>query len=127
MEQTARTSLRVTGLRPLGLPSPIVVELDRHGLPRRLRRQRRTAHPRTFRTAHSSQPPDPSVAGPLITVVDVNEVWRIAEEWWRERPIHRTYFRIFTADGRSLTIFRDGDPAAPAGINTPPGWFEQRY
>ena len=48
----------------------------------------------------------------------VEEVWRIAEEWWREAPIERTYYRLVVAGGRTLTVFRDLEDEQ---------WYEQRY
>lgn len=51
---------------------------------------------------------DPSNSrAPSFAVERVEEVWRIAEEWWREAPIGRTYYRIVVDGGRSLTLFHD--------------------
>jgi hypothetical protein len=33
--------------------------------------------------------------------------WRIDDEWWRERPLSRTYYRVLLEDGQPLTLFRD--------------------
>lgn len=41
-------------------------------------------------------------------VVEVQEVWRLAEEWWREEPLERTYYQLLLDGGRLLTVFRDG-------------------
>ena len=40
-------------------------------------------------------------------VETVLEVWRIDEEWWRERPVSRLYYSLLLADGRTLTVYRD--------------------
>ena len=101
MEQTARTPLRVDGLRPLGRPRPIRVTLDADGLPARVA------------TRHDKQP---------IIVTTVDEVWRIAEEWWREHTLRRTYYRLTLSDGRALTCFHDD-----SGDSQNAGWYEQRY
>lgn len=122
MEQTPRTPLRPHGLRPLGLPQPIHVELTPHGLPTRLR----SLSPRRANLTR------PRASGRTVDVLDVSEIWRIAEEWWRPHPIQRTYYRLVLQDGRPLTIFHD--ETAPSEGNATSedatlcaGWFEQRY
>jgi hypothetical protein len=40
-------------------------------------------------------------------VVSIEEVWSIDEEWWREKPIVRMYYRVNMEDGRQITVFRD--------------------
>ncbi len=47
----------------------------------------------------------------------------MGEEWWRERPIRRTYFTLVVEDGRAVTVFRD----ELGGLEAGGGWFEQRY
>ncbi len=89
-------------LRPLGLPRPIEVRTDGEGLPIELTRTARGGDRRT------------------LTVEEVEEVWRIAEEWWRDTSIDRTYYCVIVDGGRPLTLFRD---RADLGG----GWFEQRY
>jgi hypothetical protein len=54
-----------------------------------------------------------------LRVARVTEVWRVAEGWWREAPIARTYYELVTEDGRVLTLFHDDEE--PGGS----GWFEQ--
>jgi hypothetical protein len=61
------------------------------------------------------------VGGRVLGVVDVEEVWRIGEEWWRDDPIARTYYRLILADGRPLTVFHDDT------LGRETGWFAQRY
>ena len=116
MESTTGTPVRAHGLRPLGLPRPVRVEVDERGMPLRVdlglavgpRGKRRVA--RDVRWTE---------------VLDVGEVWRIGEEWWREQPIRRTYFRVVVEDGRGVTVFRDELAVALGGDAG--GWFEQRY
>jgi len=40
-------------------------------------------------------------------VVSLDEVWSIDEEWWREKPIVRMYYRVNLEEGRQVTVFRD--------------------
>jgi hypothetical protein len=47
------------------------------------------------------------IKGRWLKVVSIDEVWSIDEEWWRERPIVRMYYRVSTEDGRQITVFRD--------------------
>jgi hypothetical protein len=41
------------------------------------------------------------------SVVSIDEVWSIDEEWWRERPIVRMYYRVILEGDRPITVFRD--------------------
>ena len=90
-----------TSLRPIGLPRPVEVRVDADTLPVALHR---TA-PRGRR-------------GDAIPIEQVEEVWRVAEAWWREAPQARTYYRDILAGGRALTLFHDDERG---------GWFEQPY
>ncbi len=40
-------------------------------------------------------------------MVSLDEVWSIDEEWWREKPIVRMYYRVNLEEGRQVTVFRD--------------------
>jgi hypothetical protein len=50
-------------------------------------------------------------------VEQVQDVWRIDDEWWRE-PISRRYLTLLLADGALRTVFQD---------LTDGRWYEQRY
>jgi hypothetical protein len=82
-------------LRPLNSPLPLAVETSPDGLPATVTLSRR----KLAVTAH-------------------HESWRIKDEWWRDYPVSRHYFRVGLEDGRSLDIFHD-----LAGG----GWFRQAY
>ncbi|TAK75771.1 MAG: hypothetical protein EPO16_08285 [Dehalococcoidia bacterium] len=90
-----------TSLRPIGLPRPIEVRADGDGRPVALTRT-------GTRGRRAAETP----------VESVEEVWRIAEAWWREAPQARTYYRVVLADGRPLSIFYDD------ALGT---WSEQPY
>lgn len=51
-------------------------------------------------------------------VGQIDEVWRIAEAWWRETAQARTYYRVILDQGHPLTLFRDEATGR---------WFEQSY
>jgi hypothetical protein len=42
-----------------------------------------------------------------LKVISIDDTWEIAEEWWRTRPISRTYYRVTLDDGKVITLFRD--------------------
>ena len=98
-----------TSLRPIGMPRQVMVRIDmRHpdalpvGVTRTDARGKRGLEAR---------------------VALVDEVWRIAEAWWRDAGPGgggqaRTYYRVILEGGRPLTIFRDEAHG---------GWFEQPY
>ena len=90
-------------LRPLGLPRPLQVRTDDRALPMEVA---------VIEGGGTNRQRAP------LRVERVEEVWRIAEEWWREAPIGRTYYRVIVDGGRPLTVFRDREGGR---------WYEQRY
>jgi hypothetical protein len=50
-------------------------------------------------------------------VRQLQDRWRIDDEWWRERPISRLYYTLLLDDGRLLTVYHDLLAET---------WFEQR-
>ena len=92
------TALGAHGLRPLGLPAAVDVEIGADGLP--------------CAVLH---------AGQRRVVAVVEELWRVVEAWWREDALARTYVRARLDDERVLTLFHD-DRCTPHA-----GWYEQRY
>ncbi len=105
------------GLRPLGRPRPVRVRADADGVPLAV----------TLAGGSGSRSPARTLA-----IEGVLEVWRLAEGWWREVPVDRTYYRVAVDGGRALTLFRDegsrddglrdGADGAEAGGR----WYEQR-
>lgn len=47
------------------------------------------------------------VSGRRLAVESPLETWRIDDEWWRQRPISRLYWRVLLEDGRVVDLFRD--------------------
>ncbi len=69
-------------LRPLNLPRPIAVQAD-------------------------GDEPCVLIEGKRrIGVAQVQDVWKIDDEWWRN-PISRRYYQIVLADGTMRTIYHD--------------------
>ena len=104
MVQNSRKTPGAGALRPLNLPVPITVQEDACQRPLALSR----STPKRGRRL-----PRP----PKLRVVSIDNMWKIDEEWWREKPIVRMYYQVTTEDGRRITLFRDlstGD------------WYQQR-
>ena len=47
------------------------------------------------------------IKGRWLKVVSIDDLCNLDEEWWRERPIVRMYYRVVTEDDRLITVFRD--------------------
>ena len=47
------------------------------------------------------------LSGRRIPVEAVVETWRIDDEWWREKPVSRLYWRVVLEDGRVVDVYRD--------------------
>ncbi len=47
------------------------------------------------------------LSGRRCTVEAVPESWRIDDEWWREQPVSRLYFRLLMEDGRTVTVYQN--------------------
>jgi hypothetical protein len=88
-------------LRPIGMPRAIEVRTAGDGLPLAVVRLDARGH-------RSSE----------ARVESIEEMWRLAEAWWREPAQARTYYRVALEDRRLLTIYQD-DAAS--------GWYEQPY
>ena len=52
-----------------------------------------------------------------LEVASIQDVWEIADQWWRDNPIARRYFRVALDGGSTVTVFRD----LTSGV-----WYEQR-
>ena len=48
-----------------------------------------------------------TLGGWRLRVLQVQDTWRIDDEWWRERPVSRLYFSVALEDGRVVTLYRD--------------------
>ena len=58
------------------------------------------------------------LSGRRLVVEAVLERWQIDDEWWRERPISRLYYRLLLEDGRTVDVYH----ALRTGR-----WFRQAY
>ena len=79
-----RTPARPHRLRPLREPRPVAVEADDEGWPVAV-----------------------MLRGRRLRVLQVQDAWRIDDEWWRERPVSRVYYEVALEDGRVMTVYED--------------------
>jgi hypothetical protein len=70
-------------LRPLCLPEPISVGEDKCGNPSII----------TLKGRHQ--------------VAEILDSWRIDDEWWRQEPISRMYYKVLLESGRQIVIYKD--------------------
>lgn len=89
------TADRLARIRSLNNPRPLLVEAD-----------------------ENSKPIAIHLSGRRLAVESLLETWRIDDEWWREVPVSRVYWRVVLVDGRTVDVYLDL-PAAH--------WFLQRY
>ena len=83
VKDTGKT-LRADTYRPVNLPEPVdVEEASSFSLPLAVRAPRRQA------------------------VVNIEDRWRIDDEWWRQEPISRLYFEVTLASGQNQVIYKD--------------------
>jgi protein ImuB len=78
------TQVRADRLRPLAGPRLLRVEADERG-----------------------QPSIIAYEGAPRTVTAIQDRWRIDDEWWRETPLSRTYYRLQLEGDRVVTVYQD--------------------
>ncbi len=88
MVQNTREAPGTGSLRPLNLPIPISVEEDDDGRPLAIDQKRGQKSLR-------------------MKIASIDDLWRIDEEWWREKPIARMYYQLTAEGGGRLTVFQD--------------------
>ncbi len=71
-------------IRPLNRPRPVRVEAGEDG-----------------------QPIAVYLSNRRYAMETVLEIWRIDDEWWRERPVSRVYFSLLLEGGRTVTVYRN--------------------
>jgi hypothetical protein len=84
MVQNSGATPDADAFRPLNPPIPVEVRENAQQKPLSIRIKRR-----------------------WLSVVSINDLCNVDEEWWREKPIVRMYYRVSTEDGRQITVFRD--------------------
>ena len=82
VEDTGKT-LYADTYRTLNLPKPVEVKEASLGLPQAVK------------------------VAELQTVRDIEESWRLDDEWWRREPVSRLYFSVRLDSGQCLVIYKD--------------------
>jgi len=77
------TPLCPDAYRPVNLPEPLPVEEGPGGRPLAVRNPKRQK------------------------VTDIEDIWRIDDEWWRRQPVSRLYYAIRLHSGQRLEIYKD--------------------
>ena len=94
VKDTGKT-LRADTYRPVNVPEPVdVEEASSFSLPLAVRAPRRQA------------------------VVNIEDRWRIDDEWWRQEPISRLYFEVTLDSGQRMVLYKDLISV---------DWFRQAY
>ena len=44
---------------------------------------------------------------PKQTVAEIEDRWRIDDEWWRAEPVSRLYYSVLFRSGQKLVVFKD--------------------
>ena len=83
MVENPREAPGADTIRPLNLPTPIVVEMQgRRPVAITLRRRR-------------------------YEIAAIDDTWEVADEWWRQHPISRAYYRCILDSGVAIVVYRD--------------------
>ena len=71
-------------IRALNQPQSIEVRETQQGYPRTVKMNKRWAR-----------------------VSAIQDLWKIDDEWWRDKPVSRFYFQCTLPDGQVVNIFKD--------------------
>ena len=94
MVKTAGEASGAGPIRSLNLPVPVDVEEDEHQRPASL-----------------------VLRGHRLRVSSIDDLWEVADEWWRPGPVARRYCMVTMEGGVRITLFRDLVDGA---------WYRQR-
>lgn len=84
MVENTRTTTSIDAIRALNKPRRTDVKIDCNGLPTYIR-----------------------LRGDWVVICVITDKWRIDDEWWRERPITRTYYECSVLKGITVIVFQD--------------------
>jgi hypothetical protein len=76
-------TLRTDTTKPVNLPELLSVEEDAAGLPKAVRLKRRQS------------------------IIDIEDCWRIDDEWWRSEPVSRLYYAVILASGQRMVLSKN--------------------
>ena len=84
MVKTSGETPRLSGIRRLNQARPLDVRVDANKLPNAIR------DGKTW-----------------VAVTSIEDQWRVDDEWWREKPVQRSFYQAVLQDGRKLTFYLD--------------------
>ena len=76
-------TLRTDTTKPVNLPELLSVEEDAAGLLKAVRLKRRQS------------------------IIDIEDCWRIDDEWWRSEPVSRLYYAVILASGQRMVLSKN--------------------
>ena len=76
-------TLHTDTYKPLNTPEKVRVEEDDYGLPLSVREKRRQR------------------------VENIDDRWRLDDEWWRTEPVSRLYYTVRLTSGQKLIIYKN--------------------
>jgi len=94
MVQNSGKTLYPGAFKPVNMPQPAQVEEDSYGLPTAIRTTRKQV------------------------IKDIEDRWRIDDEWWRSEPISRLYYAVLLVSGQRIVLYKD---------LTSNCWYRQTY
>ena len=104
-------TLRADAYRQVNSPQPVEVEEDAAGMPLAVKIPRQPDAP----VSKSRR----AITKPLRQAIsDIDESWRIDDEWWRQEKVSRLYYALRLASGHRLVLYKD----LTDGI-----WYRQNY
>ena len=56
---------------------------------------------------HDQRPLSVLMGRRKLSVVSVEDVWELVDEWWRKTPIARRYYEVVMESGPHVILFRD--------------------
>jgi endonuclease/exonuclease/phosphatase (EEP) superfamily protein YafD len=76
-------TLRTDTTKPVNLPEALTVEENTAGLPTAVKLKRRQ------------------------NIIDVEDCWRIDDEWWRSEPVSRLYYVVILSSGQRVVLAKN--------------------
>lgn len=75
-------------------------------------------YPRRVSSDANHHPIGVHIDGERLPVASIHDMWIVEDEWWREPPVDRQYFKVVLEGGQIMTLFWDRHADR---------WYEQDY
>ncbi len=100
MKKRQPASRQPISYRSLNYPAPVTVAEDGEARPLSITLPSASSRTQARRDRSQAQ-------AQTLRINSIEDVWQVDDEWWREKPISRKYYRVVTENDRHFTIFRD--------------------